>query len=159
MIHQNDHSKFYPNDVSNAAERNIYNSKIHHRSTANNAETNTYHVISTNANYQKQSNGFSSTKQAIKHQTIDCKKIDLISSSEDEKVSENIEKIDLECPLLHLEDENIEFDELPVVNMRNVFKTGQSLRVFISLVHSPYKFWFQREEDGELIDVLMERLE
>lgn len=50
-------------------------------------------------------------------------------------------------------------DSLPELNFSDRFKIGQSFRIFLSQIHSPYKFWFHLNEHSNDIDRLMSRLE
>lgn len=93
----------------------------------------------------------SPTKTRMKH----------ISDDDDEHTLKNGSDLELEIDtsLLKFEEERIEFDKLPTVNFEETFEDGQSFRIFLSQIHSPYKFWFQLKDDAEQLNDLMSSLE
>lgn len=60
--------------------------------------------------------------------------------------------------LMTFHDENIHLGELPPMELEKIFEPGRSLRLTLSEVHSPFKFWFHLDENTDAIDSLMERL-
>lgn len=61
--------------------------------------------------------------------------------------------------LLQFDEENIEFGSLKHKSFDDLFSAGQSFHIYLSQVHSPYKFWFQKKTDCDDIDNFMEDLE
>lgn len=67
--------------------------------------------------------------------------------------------LDIDLTLLKFEEFKIEFGALPTVNFEEIFSKGQKFRLFLTQIHSPYKFWFQFKEHEEHINTLMSALE
>lgn len=60
--------------------------------------------------------------------------------------------------LLTFEEEDIHLEGLPTMELDKIFESGRGFRLFLSQVHSPFKFWFQLNDNLEMIDSLMDRL-
>lgn len=60
--------------------------------------------------------------------------------------------------LLTFEEEDIHLEGLPTMELDKVFESGRGFRLYLSQVHSPFKFWFQMNDDLDAIDSLMDRL-
>lgn len=148
--HQNGHKKYYPNDDSCAMARNT--NQQNHRQVVD-------YVVAENIKkmipfQQKQSNSCGIKEITKNHNTESQNN----STENEDDVPVVVEKVFLGQPI-SLESENIEIDDLPKMSVDKQFQTGQSVRVFISLIHSPYKFWFQVYDSADMIDSLMEHLE
>lgn len=117
-----------------------------------------------NDSYQMQRKQESPTMvKADKHNEVAKKPVDnapiLITSTTDEDSSySQHEKIDMDALLLQFDEEHILLDDLPTVKVADLFKVGNSFRMYIAQIQSPYKFWFQLKEDEASIDSLMDNL-
>lgn len=93
--------------------------------------------------------------QQDEHDFNQCNDADEEQDYEDEFTP----KINLDAKILNFNEDHIEFGSLIEMNLSEKFKPDQRFRLFLSQVQSPYKFWFQRAEDNEQIDSLMDHLE
>lgn len=67
---------------------------------------------------------------------------------------------ELDLRLMLFDEDKIEFGvDLPEISVSEQFKPGQSFRIFLATIHSPYKFWFQLNEHSDQIGRLMSGLE
>lgn len=76
----------------------------------------------------------------------------------DEK-DDSSDGLQFNCDLLLFDEHHIEFGDLPRIKFTDTFHDGQHLRIFLAQIHSPYKFWFQRKDDIDNIETLMNALE
>lgn len=77
----------------------------------------------------------------------------------DQKDGSSTGIININCQLLLFDEHNIEFDDLPRIKFNEQFETGKQLRIFLSQIHSPYKFWFQLKDNVDHIETLMNAME
>lgn len=70
----------------------------------------------------------------------------------------NNDKLNIARYGLTFDEENIHWQELPTMELDKIIETGRGFRLFLSQVHSPFKFWFQLNDNLETIDSLMERI-
>lgn len=68
-------------------------------------------------------------------------------------------KISIDLTLFQFDEENIAFGAYNIIKFEEKFIVGQSFHVFVSEIHSPFKFWFQFKEDDGKIKTLMSGLE
>lgn len=66
-------------------------------------------------------------------------------------------KIDIDL-IMHFEIDEIAFGRLPQNDLVQMFAVGKSINIFVSEMCSPSKFWFQRSDDGDLLEAMMEHL-
>lgn len=77
----------------------------------------------------------------------------------EEWLRRNGKKTSIAHYLMTFNDDNIHVGDLPSIELDKLIQPGHGFRLFLSQVHSPFKFWFQLNEHSEAIDSLMDRLE
>lgn len=92
-------------------------------------------------------------------QSIESNDKELNVSDECTLTNDSRSELEIDLTLLKFEEFRIEFGGLPTVNFEEKFVHGQSFRIFLSQIHSPYKFWFHLKEEEENIANLMSSLE
>lgn len=60
--------------------------------------------------------------------------------------------------VLDFEADEIAFSQLPPYDFEQTFSVAAKIRIFVSQVLSPYKFWFQTIDDGEKLEDMMSHL-
>lgn len=60
--------------------------------------------------------------------------------------------------LMEFNEENIHLGDLPSIDLDKIIVPGRNFRLFLTEVHSPFKFWFQLNDNAEAVDSLMDRL-
>ena len=70
----------------------------------------------------------------------------------------NKQKVNIVRYLLTFNEEDIHLTDLPPIELNKIIEAGQSFRLFLSQLHSPFKFWFHLNADLEKIDSIMSRL-
>lgn len=65
------------------------------------------------------------------------------------------DKFNIARYLLTFDEESIHLDDLATIALDKHIEPGRAFRLFLSQVHSPFKFWFQLNEHLEMIDSLM----
>lgn len=67
-------------------------------------------------------------------------------------------KLNIARFLLTFDEEDIFLEDLPMIELDKIFESGRGFRLFLSQLHSPFKFWFQLNDNLEMIDSIMDRL-
>lgn len=134
-------------------------------------QDNSYQVASTTTTTIQSSDCVVPTK-GVQHSHLDAEKCtdDVVakndaeaknveSDSEDEVEIDIDNKTKMARYLLTFNEENIYLVDLPAIKLEQIMQPDKSFRLFLSQVHSPFKFWFQLDENLEMIESLMDRLE
>lgn len=80
--------------------------------------------------------------------------------SDEMTTAEELKPFELNGKLfIDFDEDDIEFGCLPQSNFNKTFKAGNSCRIYIAQIHTPYKIWFHTKENGDTTVDLMDSLE
>lgn len=83
----------------------------------------------------------------------------LIATQDATEVSRLALKCSIDLGLImDFEADEIAFGRLPLSDFEKMFAVGTNMRVYVSQIYSPFKFWFQTADDGEKLEDMMTQL-
>lgn len=110
--------------------------------------------------YEKRNQSTCATDSARKQNDNDYGKSNESSDDTIDNEKNGFEnKISADFTLLQFDEEVIEFGVYNIIKFKEQFIVGQSFRIFLSQIHTPFKFWFQLKEHADTIETLMSGLE
>lgn len=115
---------------------------------------------------QKQSNGCAigaTESNGQKYADVNADVVKFVDSDDESdhdygRMQRGNNKANIARYLLTFDEENIHLGDLPTMDLDKTIEIGRGFRLFLSQVHSPFKFWFQLNDNLEEIDSLMSRI-